>query len=91
MPDLLQEICEKAPFIIDFKSKYHYYKNGCFHISRALHYIYQINKTRLKDLEGSRIGKLHRKKVKASRDKILENAVVNFESYGSKKVEAIIH
>ena len=86
IPDVVKEICEKASFLLDFRSKLHYYKNGCFHISRALYYIFHENKARLKELESARIGKMHKKKIKVSREKVLENAVVNFETYGYKKV-----
>lgn len=82
----MKDICERGSYLLDFKSKYNYYKNACFHISRALYYICHTNKARLKELESTRVGKIHRKKIKVTRDKILENAVVNFETYGYKKV-----
>jgi len=86
IPESLKNISEKASFLLDFNSKLHYYKNACSHISRALYYICHTNKSRLKELESLRIGKIHRKKIKVIRDKVLENAVVNFETYGYKKV-----
>ena len=85
VPESYKKLCEKNSFLIDYKTRYSYYRHLCFHISRILYYIYQNNKSKLKELESSRIGKLHRKKIKVTRDKILENAVVNMESYGSKK------
>jgi len=85
IPDIVKDICERASYMLDFKSKFNYYKNACFHISRALYYICHTNKARLKELESTRVGKIHRKKIKVTREKILENAVVNFETYGYKK------
>lgn len=40
----------------------------------------------MKELESYRIGKLKRKKIKVPRVIVLENAIVNFENYGGKKV-----
>jgi len=87
IPDMFKSICENASFLLNYPTKYHYYKHTGFHISRALYYIYQANKNKLKDLESTRIGKLTKKKIKVSRDRILENSVVNMESYGHKKVQ----
>jgi E3 ubiquitin-protein ligase TRIP12 len=85
IPELYKKLCENVSFLIDYNTRNSYYRNSCFHVSRALYYIYQNNKLKLKDLESSRIGKLHRKKIRVTRDKILENAVVNMETYGCKK------
>ncbi len=48
-------------------------------------YFKQNNKSKLKELESSRIGRLRRKKIKVPRINIIENAIVNFQTYGCKK------
>ena len=85
IPVSLQTIANEATFLLELGARVKYYKYGCSHITRALYYIYQSNKAKLKDLESARIGKLHKKKVKVSRNKVLEDAVVNMETYGFKK------
>lgn len=86
VPDLFKALTENASFLLSYNTKVHFYKLTAFHITRALFYIFQANKAKLKELESSRIGKLSRKKLKVSRDKILENAILTMEHYGYKKV-----
>lgn len=85
VPSPLRAIALHASFLLELNSRIRFYKFGCSHVTRALYYIYQANKTKLKELESSRVGKLQKKKIKVSREKILENAIANMESYGFKK------
>lgn len=85
IPAPLRGIALQSNFLLELNSRMKFYKLGCSHITRALYYIYQANRLKLKELESSKVGKLRKKKIKVTREKILENAVVNMESYGFKK------
>lgn len=43
----------------------------------------------LRDFEGTNIGKLNRKKIKTSRENIIDNANTTFSYYSTKKVNHI--
>lgn len=85
IPPVLKKIALQANSLLEFKARMKFYKLECAHITRSLYYLYQANRSKLKELEHTRIGKIRKEKVKVSREKILENAVVNMESYGPKK------
>ena len=70
---------------LSFNSRIKFYKYGCSNIGRALFYLYQANRAKLKDLENSRVGKLQKKKIKVSRDKALDETLLNLESFAPNK------
>lgn len=81
-----KEISYFSPFLVDLKCRMHLFKNFTFDVYRALYYICQMYKNKFKELDALKIGKIHKKKVKVSRDNLIENGFTIFDYYGHKRV-----
>lgn len=77
-PLLCKLLCAKLPELFDFNTRYYFFKHLQFEPTRAMYFIYQANKPAFKEIPGSKIGKLKRKKLKVNRDQILEGARLTF-------------
>lgn len=77
-PMLSKLLCSQTPELFDFDTRYYFFKHLQFEPTRAMYFIYQANKPAFKEIPGSKIGKLKRKKLKVNRDQILEGAKLTF-------------
>lgn len=77
-PLLSKLLCSQIPELFDFNTRYYFFKHLQFEPTRAMYFIYQANKPAFKEIPGSKIGKLKRKKLKVNRDQILEGAKLTF-------------
>lgn len=77
-PLLCRLLCARLPELFDFNTRYNFFKHLQFEPTRAMYFIYQANKPAFKEIPGSKIGKLKRKKLKVSRDRIFEDARLIF-------------
>jgi len=87
-PLLCRLLCARLPELFDFNTRYNFFKHLQFEPTRAMYFIYQANKPAFKEIPGSKIGKLKRKKLKVSRDRIFEDArlvfsLSDFQSVGA--------
>jgi hypothetical protein len=85
-PVLAKVLCHQIPEMFDFNARYYFFKHLQFKPTRAMYFIYQSNKPSFKELPGSKIGKLVRKKLKVNRDKLLEGAKITFSFSHSRSV-----
>ena len=86
-PLLCRLLCVRVPELFDFATRYNFFKHLQFEPTRSMYFIYQTNKPAFKEIPGSKIGKLKRKKLKVSRDRIYEDArlvfgISDFQSVG---------
>ena len=86
-PLLCKLLCSQLPELFDFGARYYFFKHLQFEPTRAMYFIYQANKPAFKEIPGSKIGKLKRKKLKISRDQILEGAKLTFSISDFQSVE----
>lgn len=77
-PRLVVPLFRHIPELFDFASRYNFFRHVQFKPTRAMYFVYQANKPAFKELPSSKIGKLRRKKLKVSRDKIVEGAEITF-------------
>lgn len=77
-PLLCKLLCSQLPELFDFSTRYYFFKHLQFEPTRAMYFIYQANKPAFKEIPGSKIGKLKRKKLKVNRDQIFEGAKLTF-------------
>lgn len=77
-PLLCRLLCARLPELFDFNTRYNFFKHLQFEPTRAMYFIYQANKPAFKEIPGSKIGKLKRKKLKVSRDRIFDDARLIF-------------
>lgn len=87
-PLLSKILCLHVPELLDFNTRYYFFKHLQFEPTRAMYFIYQANKPAFKEIPGSKIGKLKRKKLKVNRDQILEGARLTFSLSGFQTVES---
>ena len=64
--------------MFDFNTRYYFFKHLQFEPTRAMYFIYQANKPTFKEIPGSKIGKLKRKKLKVNRDQVYQGARLTF-------------
>jgi hypothetical protein len=75
---MFKKIFSQIPFIFDFETKQIYYKANFLHINRYLAYIINSQKYKLnsyQDVDFLRIGRLTRKKLKLSRENLLQGSI----------------
>lgn len=77
-PLMSKILCSYVPELFEFGTRYYFFKHLQFEPTRAMYFIYQANKPAFKEIPGSKIGKLKRKKLKVNRDQILEGARLTF-------------
>ena len=84
-PEIYGAFCNFGKFLLDFNARKMYFYNSNFSLKRVLHFIYKQNSDLLKELQHLKVGKIKRKKIRVTRDNILENAIIIFEQFGKSK------
>lgn len=87
-PLLSKVLCSYVPELFEFSTRYYFFKHLQFEPTRAMYFIYQANKPAFKEIPGSKIGKLKRKKLKVNRDQILEGARLTFSISDFQSVDS---
>ncbi|KAK8367895.1 hypothetical protein V6Z11_A01G003200 [Gossypium hirsutum] len=88
LPSWCYQLTESCPFLFPFETRRQYFYSTAFGLSRALHRLQQQQSA---DGHGStndrevRVGRLQRKKVRISRDRILDSAAKVMRMYSVQK------